>query len=67
MIECVELTANRSVSKEWLWVDGGAHVCDCRQEEDRRKTKDAGFDQHLTKPADPDAIEKLLAQVTLRI
>ncbi len=31
------------------------------QEEDRRKSREAGFDHHLTKPADPDAIEGLLA------
>jgi CheY-like chemotaxis protein len=32
------------------------------QEEDRRKARDAGFDHHLTKPADPEALERLLAQ-----
>jgi CheY-like chemotaxis protein len=30
------------------------------QEEDRRKTKDAGFDHHLTKPVDYDALMQLL-------
>jgi CheY-like chemotaxis protein len=31
------------------------------QEEDRRRAKEAGFDEHLTKPADPAALEALLA------
>jgi CheY-like chemotaxis protein len=31
------------------------------QEEDRRKSKEAGFDGHLVKPVDPQALEKLLA------
>jgi CheY-like chemotaxis protein len=30
------------------------------QEEDRRKSKDAGFDHHLVKPVDPDLLRKLL-------
>ena len=30
------------------------------QEEDRRKTKEAGFDHHLVKPANPAAIRELL-------
>jgi CheY-like chemotaxis protein len=29
--------------------------------EDRLKTREAGFDAHLTKPADPAAIQELLA------
>ena len=33
------------------------------QEEDRRKGREAGFHHHLTKPADPDAIEGLLASL----
>jgi PAS domain S-box-containing protein len=33
------------------------------QEEDRRRAREAGFDHHLTKPADPAAIERLLAGV----
>jgi CheY-like chemotaxis protein len=32
------------------------------QEEDRRKALEAGFDAHLTKPADLDALRRLLAQ-----
>jgi CheY-like chemotaxis protein len=30
------------------------------QSEDRRRSKDAGFDHHLVKPADPAVVEKLL-------
>jgi PAS domain S-box-containing protein len=29
--------------------------------EDQRRARDAGFDAHLTKPADPDTLERLLA------
>jgi CheY-like chemotaxis protein len=32
------------------------------QEEDRRRTLEAGFDYHLTKPADLAALQKLLAE-----
>ena len=32
------------------------------QEEDRRRTAEAGFDHHLTKPVPPDAIEELIRQ-----
>lgn len=32
-------------------------------EEDRRRTKEAGFDEHLTKPVDLTAIDALLAKV----
>jgi CheY-like chemotaxis protein len=31
------------------------------QEEDRRKSKEAGFDHHLVKPVDIDALMKMLA------
>jgi PAS domain S-box-containing protein len=31
------------------------------QEEDRQRAKEAGFDHHITKPADPEALERLLA------
>ena len=31
------------------------------QEEDRRRSKDAGFDSHLVKPIEPGAMERLLA------
>jgi len=30
------------------------------QEEDRRRTAEAGFDHHLTKPIPPDTIEELI-------
>ncbi len=32
------------------------------QEEDKRRATEAGFDAHLTKPADPTALQVLLAQ-----
>ena len=31
------------------------------RDEDRRKSKEAGFDQHLTKPVNPDQLKRLLA------
>jgi CheY-like chemotaxis protein len=31
------------------------------QDEDKRLARDAGFDHHLTKPADPDVLERLIA------
>ncbi|MGH8654847.1 MAG: response regulator [Gammaproteobacteria bacterium] len=34
------------------------------QEEDRRKSKDAGFDAHMVKPVDFGALMKLLAALT---
>jgi CheY-like chemotaxis protein len=36
------------------------------QNEDRRRVREAGFDHHLVKPADLDALEKVLADVALR-
>jgi PAS domain S-box-containing protein len=33
------------------------------QEEDRRMALEAGFDHHLTKPVDPEALEKLLEEL----
>jgi CheY-like chemotaxis protein len=32
------------------------------QEEDRRRSQEAGFNHHLVKPADPEALNQLLAQ-----
>ena len=34
------------------------------QEEDRRRTRDAGFDAHLVKPVEPDDLLKLLAHLS---
>jgi CheY-like chemotaxis protein len=31
------------------------------QDEDRRKTKEAGFDEHLVKPADPSDLKRIVA------
>lgn len=33
------------------------------QEEDRRRSTEAGFDYHLVKPADPQKLEAILAQI----
>ncbi|HEX4611286.1 MAG TPA: PAS domain S-box protein, partial [Urbifossiella sp.] len=33
------------------------------QEEDRSRSREAGFDRHLVKPVEPEAVEKLLAGV----
>jgi two-component system, chemotaxis family, CheB/CheR fusion protein len=33
------------------------------QEEDRRRSREAGFDHHLIKPVEPDALLKLLASL----
>jgi CheY-like chemotaxis protein len=35
------------------------------QDEDRRRTKEAGFDHHLVKPAEPAELQKLFAEVTV--
>jgi CheY-like chemotaxis protein len=32
------------------------------QEEDRRRSLEAGFDVHLTKPAEPEVLQKLIAR-----
>jgi PAS domain S-box-containing protein len=34
------------------------------QEEDRRRSQEAGFDHHLVKPVDPEELQRLLAEVT---
>ncbi len=36
------------------------------QEEDRRRSKAAGFDHHLVKPADADALQALLSSLAVR-
>jgi PAS domain S-box-containing protein len=36
------------------------------QEEDRRRAREAGFDVHLTKPADPAAVQRVLAEAGAR-
>jgi CheY-like chemotaxis protein len=36
------------------------------QEEDRQRTREAGFDHHLIKPVDPQALMKLLANEQVR-
>jgi signal transduction histidine kinase/ActR/RegA family two-component response regulator len=35
------------------------------QAEDRQRTADAGFDDHLTKPADPERIQQILEEVAV--
>jgi PAS domain S-box-containing protein len=35
------------------------------QEEDKRRSQDAGFDGHLVKPVEPKTLQKLLADVTV--
>jgi CheY-like chemotaxis protein len=34
------------------------------QEEDRRRSREAGFDQHLVKPVEPATLDRLLAGLT---
>ena len=36
------------------------------QESDRRRTRDAGFDAHLVKPVDPEALQALLTHEKAR-
>ena len=31
------------------------------QDDDKKKSRDAGFDLHMVKPVDPAALEKMLA------
>ena len=33
------------------------------QDEDRRRSQQAGFDHHLIKPADPEVLQQLLAEL----
>jgi CheY-like chemotaxis protein len=49
-------------------LDGGAAVVlvaltGWGQDEDRRRSREAGFDHHLVKPVDPDALDELLRRV----
>jgi CheY-like chemotaxis protein len=37
------------------------------QDEDRRRSQEAGFDQHLVKPVDPQSLKALLARIAARI
>jgi CheY-like chemotaxis protein len=37
------------------------------QEQDRRKSRSAGFDAHLTKPVDPAELQRVLAMVSSRL
>jgi CheY-like chemotaxis protein len=32
------------------------------QDEDRRRSQEAGFDYHLTKPVDPEALQAFVAR-----
>ena len=34
------------------------------QDSDRQRSREAGFDRHLTKPVDPDVLHELLARVS---
>jgi CheY-like chemotaxis protein len=36
-----------------------------RQEEDRRRSQEAGFNHHLVKPVDPDILEQMLASLAV--
>jgi two-component system CheB/CheR fusion protein len=36
------------------------------QDDDRRRTKDAGFDAHMVKPADPGKLAELLASISVQ-
>ena len=53
-----ELRADRDLATVYLIALTGYG-----QDEDRRHAEEAGFDQHLTKPADPVVLERLLARV----
>jgi CheY-like chemotaxis protein len=33
------------------------------QDEDKRRSREAGFDHHLTKPPEPDVVERLIDEV----
>ena len=44
-------------------LSGTTDVAGREEFEDRRRSKDAGFNHHLVKPADPDVVEKLLSSI----
>jgi PAS domain S-box-containing protein len=50
--------------REQAWSDGIVLVAltGWGQEEDRQRTREAGFDHHLVKPAEPAALQKLFAE-----
>ncbi len=54
--------ARRIRSREWGKTMTLVALTGWGQEEDRKRTMEAGFDHHLVKPAGPDAIRRLLAQ-----
>jgi CheY-like chemotaxis protein len=37
------------------------------QDQDRQRTKDVGFDGHLTKPIDHDQLEKILTDLSVKV
>ena len=37
------------------------------QEDDRQRSKEAGFDAHLVKPVDPDELQRILAESTATV
>ena len=55
--------ARRIREEEWGKEILLAAVTGWGQESDRRRTKEPGFDVHLTKPVDPAALEKLLTEL----
>ena len=50
--------------KEKPWTESTVFVAltGWGQEEDKRKSREAGFDQHLTKPVDYSTLEKLFSE-----
>jgi CheY-like chemotaxis protein len=39
----------------------------CGQESDRRKSREAGFDEHLTKPVDAEVLLQLIAKLARNV
>jgi CheY-like chemotaxis protein len=37
------------------------------QDEDKRRSREAGFDHHLTKPAEPDVLDRLIAECRVSV